>query len=235
MNDKNLSKRLSLVAEQIPSGSRLADIGSDHAYLPCYVLGQGIITSAVAGEVNEGPFQSAIEQVKKLNFQEQISVRKGDGLQVVTPGEVDVITIAGMGGPLICTILESGIEKLAGVKRLILQPNVATNQVRKWLEANNWSLINEVILEEDGIIYEILIAENNGENPYSQENYQLELLVGPFLMKRKTTIFRKKWSREVVAWQKILEQFQKAKSAPDVEKKKRLLLEKIKQVEEVLR
>lgn len=235
MNDKNLSKRLSLVAEQIPVGSRLADIGSDHAYLPCYALRHGIITSAIAGEVNEGPFQSAIEQVKKLNFQEQISVRKGDGLDVVTPWEVDVITIAGMGGPLICTILESGKEKLRGVKRLILQPNVAANQVRNWLEANNWALINEVILEEDGIIYEVLTADSYGENPYSQENYQLELLLGPFLMKRKTNIFHKKWTNELAVWKKILEQFHKAKSAPDVDEKKQLLIEKIKQVEEVLR
>lgn len=235
MDDKNLSKRLGIVAEQIPVGSRLADIGSDHAYLPCYALGHGIITSAIAGEVNDGPFQSAIEQVKKLNFQEQISVRKGDGLQVVTSGEVDVITIAGMGGSLICTILESGKEKLSEVNCLILQPNVAANQVRNWLEVNKWALINEVILEEDGIIYEVLTADRNGENPYSQENYQLELLLGPFLMKQKTKIFQKKWSRELVGWKKIVQQFQKAKSAPDIEEKKQLLLKKIKQVEEVLR
>lgn len=235
MDDKNLSKRLGIVAEQIPVGSRLADIGSDHAYLPCYALGHGIITSAIAGEVNDGPFQSAIEQVKKLNFQEQISVRKGDGLQVVTSGEVDVITIAGMGGSLICTILESGKGKLSEVNCLILQPNVAANQVRNWLEVNNWALINEVILEEDGIIYEVLTADRNGENPYSQENYQLELLLGPFLMKQKTKIFQKKWSRELVGWKKIVQQFQKAKSAPDIEEKKQLLLKKIKQVEEVLR
>lgn len=235
MNDKNLSKRLSLVAGQIPGGSRLADIGSDHAYLPCYALGRGIITSAIAGEVNEGPFQSAIEQVKKLNFQEQISVRKGDGLQVVISGEVDVITIAGMGGPLICTILESGKEKLTDVKRLILQPNVAANQVRNWLEANNWVLVNEVILEEDGIIYEVLTADRDGENPYSQENYQLELLLGPFLMKQKTKSFQQRWASELAVWKKILQQFHKAKSTPDVEEKKRLLIEKIKQVEEVLR
>lgn len=235
MNEKNLSIRLALVAEKIPAGSRLADIGSDHAYLPCYALRKGLITSAIAGEVNEGPFQSAVEQVKKLSYQKQISVRKGDGLEVLNIGEVDVITIAGMGGPLISEILEVGKGKLVGVKRLILQPNVAANQVRSWLEANSWVLIDEEIIEEDGVIYEVLTADNSGPPPYSPENYQLELLLGPFLMEQRTTIFLKKWSSELIIWKKIVEQFDKAKPAPEIQEKKRALLEKINQVEEVIK
>ncbi|MFN7251248.1 MAG: tRNA (adenine(22)-N(1))-methyltransferase [Anaerobacillus sp.] len=234
MNESNLSKRLLQVAEQIPMGSRLADIGSDHAYLPCYALKNGMITSAIAGEVNHGPFQSAIEQVKKLNYQEQITVRKGNGLEVVNKGEVDVITIAGMGGPLIASILEAGKEKLGDIKRLILQPNVAANQIRVWLETNSWYLINEVILEEDGIIYEILTAEKCGESPYSEDNYQLELLLGPLLMEQRSDIFVKKWTTELNEWRKIVSQFDKAKQTEEVLMKKQELLMKIKRVEEVL-
>jgi tRNA (adenine22-N1)-methyltransferase len=234
MNESNLSKRLLHVADQIPPGSRLADIGSDHAYLPCYALKHGLIISAIAGEVNHGPFQSAIEQVKKLNYQEQITVRKGNGLEVVSKGEVDVITIAGMGGPLIASILEAGKEKLGDIKRLILQPNVAANQIRVWLETNSWSLINEVILEEDGIIYEILTAEKSGESPYSQENYQLELLLGPLLMEQRSDIFVKKWMTELIEWRKIVSQFDNAKQTEEVLMKKQELLMKIKRVEEVL-
>ncbi len=234
MNENNLSKRLSLVVDQIPPGSKLADIGSDHAYLPCYALTQGIITSAIAGEVNEGPFQSAFEQVKKLNYEKQISVRKGNGLQVIEKGEVEVITIAGMGGPLITTILESGREKLEGIKRLILQPNVAANQIRVWLEANKWVLINEAIIEEDGIIYEVLTAEKFGKSPYSENMYELELLLGPFLLKQNCSIFKKKWSGELAEWGKIVEQFEKAKPSAELLKKKQKLIEKMKQVREVL-
>ena len=234
MNESNLSKRLSLVAQQIPHGSRLADIGSDHAYLPCYALKTGLITSAIAGEVNDGPFQSAVEQVNKLGFEQQIFVRKGNGLEVISKGEVDVITIAGMGGPLIASILEAGKEKLDHVKRLVLQPNVAANQIRVWLEANGWFLINEVILEEDGIIYEILIAEKAGESPYSEEGYQLEIILGPFLMKQRNEIFIKKWTAELAEWRKIVNQFEKAKQTDEVNKKKQELLERIKRVEEVI-
>lgn len=234
MNESNLSKRLYFVAQQIPPGSKLADIGSDHAYLPCYALKAGIISSAVAGEVNEGPFQSAFEQVKKLNYQEQIFVRKGNGLEVISKGEVDVVTIAGMGGPLIASILEAGKEKLESVTRLVLQPNVAANQIRVWLENNGWVLINELILEEDGIIYEILTAEKHGDNPYSEKDYQLELLLGPFLMKQKDRIFIKKWMNELIEWRKIVTQFEKAKPTVEVNRKKQELIERINKVEEVL-
>ncbi|RXI99418.1 tRNA (adenine-N(1))-methyltransferase [Anaerobacillus alkaliphilus] len=234
MNEDNLSKRLTLVAEQIPSGSRLADIGSDHAYLPCFALRRGLVSSAIAGEVNEGPFQSAVEQVKKLNYEDKIYVKKGNGLEVISAGEVDVITIAGMGGPLIASILNNGKDKLEGVKRLVLQPNVAANQIRVWLEANDWLLINELILEEDGIIYEILVAERTGPNPYHEQDYQTELLLGPFLMKEKNDAFKKKWTNEVGEWKKILSQFEKAKQTEEVLIKKQDLIERITRVEEVI-
>lgn len=234
MNETSLSKRLELVAKKIPHGSRLADIGSDHAYLPCFALKQGIISFAVAGEVNEGPYQSAVEQVHKLKFEEHISVRKGNGLQVIKPGEVDAITIAGMGGPLISSILEAGKEKLNGVKRMILQPNVAANQVRAWLLSNSWVLIDEEIIEDDGVIYEVLVAEKNGKNPYSEERYQLELLLGPFLIKNKNEVFIKKWEIELNEWKKILQQFEKANPTIQLQEKKQELVTKINQVEEVL-
>ncbi|OIJ16708.1 SAM-dependent methyltransferase [Anaerobacillus alkalilacustris] len=234
MNESILSKRLEMVANKIPQGSRLADIGSDHAYLPCFAFRKGIITSAIAGEVNEGPFQSAVEQVRKLNYQGDVSVRKGNGLQVIKTGEVDVITIAGMGGPLISNILEAGKEKLSEVNRLILQPNVAANKVRHWLVKNNWVLIGEEIIEEDGVIYEILVADRQGASPYSEENYQLEILLGPFLMKNRNKSFVKKWKNEVSEWKKIVKQFDRAKPTLEVLKKKQELLEKINEVEEVL-
>lgn len=101
---------------------------------------------------------------------------------MVQPGEVDCIVIAGMGGPLIAQILDKDKEKLAGVSRLILQPNIGAEHIRRWLLQNEWELIDEQILEEDGKIYEVLAAERG--TPYKPYN-ESELFLGPFCLKRR--------------------------------------------------
>jgi len=156
-----LSIRLAAIAARVPASSRLADIGSDHALLPVYLAEQGKLAAGIAGEVNPGPYEAARRQVRESGVEDRIEVRKGDGLAVLAPGEVDVITIAGMGGGLIVSILEAGADRLAGVRLLVLQPNVGEDQVRRYLLANDWLLAAEEILEEDGKIYEILTAERH--------------------------------------------------------------------------
>ncbi|EKN62390.1 tRNA (adenine(22)-N(1))-methyltransferase TrmK [Schinkia azotoformans] len=235
MNELALSDRLRAVALEIPIGSKIADIGSDHAYLPCFAALQGLISYAVAGEVNEGPFQSAKNQVEKLNLNDRIKVRKGNGLEVIEKDEINVITIAGMGGPLISEILEAGKDKLNGKERLILQPNIGAKSIRLWLIENGWELIKEHILEEDQKIYEILVAEKgNPHAPYSNEEREADLLLGPFLKKEKNEAFQKKWKHELLKWKKIIRQIdQKAQNEDTVEKRKDLM-NKIQMVEEVL-
>lgn len=235
MNTENLSKRLQTVVHYIPRGSRLADIGSDHAYLPCHVVKRGIATLAIAGEVADGPYQSALKQVQAEGLTKNISVRKGDGLEVIEPGEVDCVTIAGMGGTLIVNILERGKEKLSNVHRLILQPNIGAISIRKWLLENGWMLISEEILEEDGKIYEVLAAEKG--DPYTGYNGNLEsgLLLGPLLQKKQNEIFKKKWTFEKANWERILHQLEQAGDKPENRQKKEELLKKISLVEEALR
>ncbi|WP_078428841.1 tRNA (adenine(22)-N(1))-methyltransferase [Alkalihalobacterium alkalinitrilicum] len=234
MNETKLSKRLKTVADFVKPGSSIADIGSDHAYLPSYLCVNGQIHYAVAGEVNEGPYQSALTQVKKLGISNQVHVRKGNGLEVISPQEVEHIIIAGMGGALITEILEAGSDKLEGVNRLILQPNVMADRIRVWLKQNGWELKYEVILEEDEKIYEILVAERgNVDKPYSN-NIDLELLLGPFLMREKNAAFIRKWTSELYSWKRILNQFEQAKETGGVQRKKEELTRLISKVEEVI-
>ncbi len=233
MNTEKLSHRLEAVTKYIPAGSRIADIGSDHAYLPCYAVKKGIVPFAIAGEVVEGPYQSAKKQVKLEGLEDQISVRKGNGLEVVSQGEVDCITIAGMGGALITTILEEGKDKLDSVKRLILQPNLSAISIRTWLVDHGWELIAEEILEEDGKIYEVLSAEK-GEPLKPYKNVEKGLLMGPFLMEERSRVFQNKWQGEVKNWKRILLQLDKAASTEETEKRKQELYQKIKMAEEVL-
>ncbi|WP_251555034.1 tRNA (adenine(22)-N(1))-methyltransferase [Neobacillus muris] len=235
MNSDKLSNRLGTVADYVPGDARMADIGSDHAYLPCYLVKTKGIPFAVAGEVAEGPFRSAQRNVAAEGLTKIISVRLGDGLEVIEPGEVDCITIAGMGGALITSILETGKEKLDSVTRLVLQPNISAETIRKWLLENHWELMEEEILEEDGKIYEVLVAERgDGLRPYRQ-NKELGLLMGPYLRKNPSNAFRKKWTAEISNWQRILEQLGKAVQTPETIEKQKELAYKIQLVKEELK
>ncbi|ETI65949.1 tRNA (adenine(22)-N(1))-methyltransferase [Neobacillus vireti] len=235
MNTNKLSVRLATVAKYVEKGAAIADIGSDHAYLPCYLAKNVGIRFAIAGEVAAGPYQSAEKNVLSEGLSDTISVRMGDGLEVIQPGEVDCITIAGMGGALITSILENGKDKLGSVKRLVLQPNISAISIRNWFLGNNWELVAEEIIEEDGKIYEILIAEKGDpDNPY-KTNKDMGLLLGPFLVKNQDAAFRKKWTAEKKNWQRIYGALEGAAETAETIEKKQELLNKIKLIEEALK
>lgn len=213
MTSLTISKRLQTIARYCPEGARVADIGSDHALLASYLLVKGIASFVIAGELNEGPFQAAKKQIHTLQVKDRASVRKGNGLAVLEPGEADVVCIAGMGGQLIVSILEAGLSKLEGVQRLILQPNVGEEAVRRWLLNQGWQLVAETILKEDGIIYEILVAERGVPTvPYENKDRPQEdlLRIGPFLWEEKSEILLEKWSSEAEKWEKVLLQLQRS-------------------------
>jgi tRNA (adenine22-N1)-methyltransferase len=195
MNVLSLSERLSAVAAHLPKSAHFVDVGSDHAYLPCYVCLQDPSSKAVAGEINEGPFRSAQKQVKLQGLIDRIDVRKGDGLAVVAPDEVKQVVVAGMGGPLIASILEQGKDKLGHVEQLIVQPNIDARALRKWFQNNGFVLQKEQILEEAGHIYEVLVAVREGKSIYHEDAAvrEKELLFGPILLKEKNEAFRAKW------------------------------------------
>ncbi|WP_067836991.1 tRNA (adenine(22)-N(1))-methyltransferase [Amphibacillus sediminis] len=210
MNENVLSSRLQAIASYLPKGAYFADIGSDHAYLPVVVCRLDPSARAIAGELNDGPYQSALAHVRAFNLSDQIEVIKGDGLTVLGDRSIKQIVIAGMGGGLIRTILDQGKEKLAGIKRLILQPNVEARLVRDWLVKHNFCLIDETILKEDGHIYEILVAEPKTANKQVEYTEQ-ELLFGPILSKQKNTAFYHKWKSEQKKRLRILAEMQYAK------------------------
>lgn len=216
MNSVNLSERLQVVADYVEKGARLADIGSDHAYLPCYLAQNNQIEFAVAGEVVEGPYLNAVNEVSKLHLEETIAVRLGDGLRVLKEEDrISTITIAGVGGPLIRRILEEGkqLRKRSGQETLILQPNVNERTVREYLMNESYEIVAETIIEENDKIYEIIKAEPcETRQDYSKR----DLLFGPFLSKEKAPVFLKKWSNEAEKTTYILEQMKKAEQADRV-------------------
>lgn len=231
MNAQKLSQRLETVASFVPTGAVVADIGSDHAYLPCYLVHKGIATRAIAGEVVQGPYESAERQVRAEGLAHKITVRLANGLAAVEPQDhVDTVTIAGMGGPLIVSILERDPQSLATVTRLILQPNIHAKVIREWALRNGWALTDEMILEEDQKIYEVLVLQRGSMTLTEQE-----LLFGKFLPLRKAPAFVAKWTRELENWQRVHAAIERADATPENAVKKQELEQYISWGEGVLR
>lgn len=232
MDEKQLSLRLEKASNYVPNNSKLADIGSDHAYLPCALVYQKKIQFAVAGEVVEGPFLTAKEQVKRLGFQAIIDVRLGNGLAVIDlADQITAITICGMGGTLIASILDDGFHagKLTGGERLILQPNIGEENVRRWLMNHDYQIIAEELLEEDAKLYEIIVAEKSIVQPsYSQS----ELKFGLELKENYPDLFIKKWQRQLEKEYTILASLEAATS--DQKEKIALFKTKIAEIEELI-
>lgn len=187
-----LSQRLRVVANYIPKGSKLLDVGSDHAYLPIYLAERGLISSAIAGEVVKGPFESAQKNVSQHLLADKIEVRLANGLGAFDESDhVTAISICGMGGRLIAEILEAGKEKLDSVDVLVLQPNNREDDLRRWLSQNGFVISGETIMTENDKFYEIILAKHG-----RRELSQLETRFGPLLGPEKSPVFKVKWLRE---------------------------------------
>ncbi|MCD8889683.1 tRNA (adenine(22)-N(1))-methyltransferase TrmK, partial [Staphylococcus arlettae] len=145
-----INQRLKKVSEYI-KGDYLADIGSDHAYLPIYAIENNLTARAIAGEVIRGPFDASVKNVRAHGLESVISVELGDGLTVIkTDNAITSITICGMGGPLITKILRAGQEKLTNRPRLILQSNIQSQPIRVLLQQLNYTIVDEVLMTEKG-------------------------------------------------------------------------------------
>lgn len=220
-----ISKRLEMVASFVPQGAVLLDVGSDHAYLPIELVEKGHIERAIAGEVVVGPYQSAVKNVESHGLSEKIQVRLANGLAAFEESDqVSVITIAGMGGRLIASILEEGFDKLAHVERLILQPNNREDDLRRWLQDHGFQIIAESILEEAGKFYEILVVEA-GEMKLSARDNRF----GPFLSREVSPVFVQKWQKEASKLEFALGQIPEKN-----QEERRVLTDKIKAIKEVL-
>ncbi|HGJ3872485.1 TPA: tRNA (adenine(22)-N(1))-methyltransferase TrmK [Streptococcus pneumoniae] len=220
-----ISKRLELVASFVSQGAILLDVGSDHVYLPIELVERGQIKSAIAGEVVEGPYQSAVKNVEAHGLKEKIQVRLANGLAAFEEtDQVSVITIAGMGGCLIARILEEGLGKLANVERLILQPNNREDDLRIWLQNHGFQIVAESILEEAGKFYEILVVEA-GQMKLSASDVRF----GPFLSKEVSPVFVQKWQKEAEKLEFALGQIPEKNL-----EERQVLVDKIQAIKEVL-
>ena len=154
-----LSPRLRSVAELVPPGARFADIGTDHAYLPVWLILNGVIDKAIAADLRQGPLDRARETAEKYSVSDRMDFRLCDGLTGLHVGEADTIAIAGMGGETIAHILACAPwTKEEGVT-LILQPMSSQPDLRQWLSENGYAIEKECIAREDKTLYTILLVK----------------------------------------------------------------------------
>jgi tRNA (adenine22-N1)-methyltransferase len=216
LNEQTLSMRLERVAAHVPQGARLADIGSDHGYLPVALALRGAIETGVAGEVAQTPYESAQRNVRRNGLEQRITVRLADGLAAIQAQDrITAVSLCGMGGQTMCEILERGKQHLSGNERLILNPNGDERELRGWLMANGYRIVCEELLRENRFDYEIIVAEPGETSAYSAE----ELYFGPLLMREKSPAFLTKWQRMLRQKQQTLANFERARDAIPQEKR----------------
>lgn len=224
----NLSKRLLALASFIDIGDRLADIGTDHGYLPIFLANRGN-NYIVAADLNKGPYETALKNVQKVGLSAKIDVRLGDGLSVLKPGEVGTAIIAGMGGATIVDILSGQPLIVQGLKKLVLQPMTDEDILRKWLMTNGWVIDDEELVQEDDKIYTVIMARKGAGFRLKEE----EILYGPVLLARKHPLLKEKLEKELEHRKRIMAQIKRQGSIQAREQSEKMSAE-IKRLEEVL-
>lgn len=205
-----IDTRLKAVSKYVV-GERLLDVGSDHAYLPIYLIEQNKIKYAVAGEVVKGPFENSKSNVKGYKFDDKIDVRLGSGLSVIQKDEqFDTITICGMGGPLIASIIKEGISYLNNTPRFVVSSNIYGESVRREMANLNYKIIAEEINFYNNKFYELIVFEY-GEDDLSD----LEFKFGPINLKDRTDLFLLKLQKDKEHLQHIKSQIEQSSKKTD--------------------
>ncbi len=205
-----LTPRLQKIVELIPPDSRVVDIGTDHGYIPIYLLQNKITTNIIASDLNKKPFKIAKRNIQEYGFSENVKLRLGSGLNVLKPGEVDIIIMAGMGGILISELLEDELCIAKGVNSLILQPMRGQEELRKNLIKMGFRIDQDLLVKEDGGIYEIIVARKGNQVARDEIYYE----IGFHLKTNPKSLAQEFISRKIKIQEEILDKT-KVKNTPD--------------------
>ena len=214
-----MNLRLKTLAKMVDHNSRVADIGTDHAYLPIELVKNGRVKFAIASDIGQGPLLNAKKDIEEAGLQDSIETRLGNGLETITKkDEIDTVIVAGMGGKLMTEILNSAWLKGFHFPTLVLEPNVGESGVRSWLMIPGYKIIQEKILAEAGHIYELIKAVLTKKvKPLTEK----ELLFGPVIVQDKEPVFYEKWQNQLEYNQKLLLNLNRARKK-DTERIKQL-------------
>lgn len=239
-----ISNRLMAAAALVTEGNRLADVGTDHGYVPIYLLQQKKIPYAIAMDINEGPLERAGEHITLFGLGDYIETRLSDGVAALKAGEADTVLIAGMGGGLVMHILEEGKEICHMAKELVLQPQSELERVRKYLREEGYETLKEDMILEEDKFYPMMkvryigrdaaenfvkkITDNSVEEKQSLEDkIHLRDLYGGLLLENRHPVLKNYLQREQELYVTILNKLKQTQESKKA-------LERIREVEEIL-
>lgn len=196
-----LSKRMRRLASLVTGGNRLADVGTDHGYIPIALVKEDKIPGAIAMDVNQGPLTRAGAHIREFGLSTYIETRLSDGLTGLKPGEADTVLIAGMGGMLTVRILDEGSHCLNTVKELVLQPQSDIQEVRRWLGRHGFRIDLEDIVEEDEKYYPMFRAVRGP----AEEGAEYELYYGDSRLQQSPEILRDYLKKKTAGYENLRE------------------------------
>lgn len=202
---RHLSKRLQMNASCVTPGFRLADIGTDHGYIPIALVMEGVIPSALAMDVNQGPLRRALQHIQEHHLENYIGTRLSDGVHSLRPGEADSVLIAGMGGALTVRILTEGKEILDTVNEVILQPQSEIGKVRRFLYDNQYQIIREDMILEEHKYYTVMKAVHGGMQDYTD----IDFAYGKLLLEQRHPVLRQYLEEEKEKLDELLQYLRK--------------------------
>lgn len=170
-SSSQLDNRLKLCADFVRKGAKLADIGTDHAYLPVWLCRIGRCPSAVAADINPEPLKRGQSTIAESGMSGRIETRLSDGLKEIKPDEADDIVIAGMGGELIAKILSECSFATDNTKHFILQPMTRSEVLIAWLCDNGFKILRQDCCVASGKCYTVLLVKYSGEKHIADELY----------------------------------------------------------------
>jgi tRNA (adenine22-N1)-methyltransferase len=225
-----LSKRLQAVADLVSEGQVVADVGTDHGYIPIYLLEAGKCEKAIAMDVNNGPLLRAKEHIAEHGLTQNIQVKLSNGVKALSVGECDCVVVAGMGGALAIKIMEEGREVFNSLKEFVLQPQSELVKVRQYLWENGYCVVDEDMVLEDGKFYPMMKVQSGSSDSYTQ----IELRYGRELLTKKHPVLKMFLEKEMQTKEMILKNLE-SESGEHIENRRKELQEELLLVKEALK
>lgn len=227
-----LSKRLMKIASYVNDCEAIADIGTDHGYIPIYLVKNNKCNSAIASDINKGPIEKASTNIRFEGLSEKIKCLLGGGLKPLKVGEVNGVIIAGMGGNLIRDIILEDIEKVKLYDFLILQPAQNPEVLREFLYNNNFEILNEDLILDDGKFYELFKVKYNENAKKINIKDKISYEISSILLKSNNSLVHDYIKSKIKKYENIITYIKDDTSL--AKKKKDILNEKINKLKEMI-